>query len=186
LRDRAVQMTEPTVDRSPIHGIGVFARRDYSPGDVVLWIDDSRIVDATHPLLPGEAAHHCDYLAGGRVVLLREPERYINSSCDPNTFVRTVVGRRCVVARKTVRAGEELTHDYIIDCDGGEIWQCRCASARCRGTIVASFFDLPLEWQREYLPLLNPWFIDEHAARIGVLEARLGVRAGAEQPEVDP
>jgi hypothetical protein len=170
-----MQMTQPTVRSSSIHGNGVFARRDYAADDIVLWIDDSRVVDAEHPLLPGEAPHHCDYLENGKVVLMQEPERHINSSCDPTAFVKTVDGKRCVVARRAMRAGDEITYDYIVDCDGGCVWECGCGSPRCRGTIVASYFDLPIEWQREYLPLLNPWFVKEHAARIDALKERLGV-----------
>lgn len=160
----------PVVRDSPIHGLGVFARRDYASGEVILWIDDSRVVDNDHPLLPGELAHHCDYLEAGRVVLMQEPERHINSSCDPSAYVRTVSDKRCVVARRAIHSGDEITCDYIIDCHGGQVWQCHCGSSRCRGAIAASFFDLPPEWQREYLPLLNPWFVKEHDARIQQLK----------------
>ena len=167
-------MSSPVVRNSQIHGLGVFAQRAYAAGDVVLWIEDSRTVDDEHPLLPGESEQHCDYLVAGTVVLMQDPERHINSSCDPNTYVQTIRGRRCVVARRAIQSGDEITYDYIIDCHGGRIWQCRCGSPRCRGTIVASFFDLPLEWQREYLPLLNPWFVKEHDARIQKLRRTLG------------
>ena len=163
-------MSPPIVRNSRIHGLGVFAQREYAVGDVILWIDDSRIVDEHHPLTPEEKAEHCDYLEGGTVVLMREPERHINSSCDPNAYVQTYGGRRRVVVRKVIRSGDEITYDYIIDCHGGEVWECRCGSPRCRGTIVASFFDLPAEWQHEYFPLLNPWFVKEHHARIQQLE----------------
>jgi len=101
---------------------------------------------------------------------MRSPERHINSCCDPNTFVKTIDGIRHVVARRPIRSGEELTYDYIIDCHGGIVWQCRCGSERCRGTIVSSFFELPLELQLEYLPLLNPWFIDEHREKVDALK----------------
>ncbi|HXQ69324.1 MAG TPA: SET domain-containing protein-lysine N-methyltransferase [Pyrinomonadaceae bacterium] len=161
------------VRNSLIDGLGVFAQRDYAAAEVIAWIDDSRIVDDEHPLLPGESAQHCDYLEAGRVVLMQEPERHINSSCDPSAYVRTVDGKRCVVARRAIHSGDEITCDYIIDCHGGRIWQCRCGSSRCRRTIVASFFDLPLEWQREYLPLLNPWFVKEHDVRIQQLKRDL-------------
>src|SRR5262245_7573166 len=166
-------MSPPIVRESRIRGLGVFAERKYAAGEVILWIDDSRVVDDDHPRAPGESAEHCDYLAGGTVVLMQEPERHINSSCDPSAYVKTIRGKRCVVARKALRAGDEVTYDYIIDCHGGQVWKCRCGSLRCRGTIVASFFDLPPEWQREYLPLLNPWFVKEHEGRIEELRQTL-------------
>jgi hypothetical protein len=39
---------------------------------------------------------------------------------------------------------------------------------------VSSFFELPLEVQREYLPLLSPWFVDEHREAVDALRRRLG------------
>jgi len=67
---------------SPINGRGVYAGRAYRPGETVLVLDDSRVVDAEHPLDParGEFAHHCDTLAAGLTVLMPAPERHINSS----------------------------------------------------------------------------------------------------------
>jgi hypothetical protein len=168
-------MTDVEVRQSPIHGLGVFALRDFGEGDTILAIDDSRVLDAEHPLRPvaGEYAHHCDYLAGGLVVLMPAPERHINSSCDPNAYVRWVGARRYVVARHAICTGEEITCDYIIDCHGGVVWHCGCGAARCRGTIVSSFFELPRTVQREYLPLLSPWFTDEHRAAVDALRQEL-------------
>lgn len=167
-------MLEVTVGESKIHGLGVFAARDFAAGETVLVMDDSRVVDDEHPLRPelGEFDDHCDYLEGGKVILQQFPERHINSSCDPNAFARRSGGASRVVARRAIKAGEEITYDYIIDCHGGEVWQCRCGSRRCRGTIVSSFFELPLELQIEYLPLLNEWFVAEHREQTEWLRRR--------------
>ena len=167
-------MPDVEVRHSAIHGFGVFATRGFAPGETVLWIDDSRVVDEAHPLRPelGELPTHQDYLAGGRVVLMPEPERHINSSCDPSAYVQWTGERRAVIARRAIAAGEEITYDYIIDCDGGAVWTCACGAARCRGVVPSSFFELPLETQREYLPLLSPWFVAEHAERVAALRDR--------------
>jgi SET domain-containing protein len=164
-------MADVIVAESKIHGRGVFATRDFAEGELILAIDDSRVVDDDHPLRPesGEQSYHRDYLAGGKIVLMQSPERHINSCCDPNTYVKTVDGIRHVAARRAIRSGEELTYDYIIDCHGGDVWQCSCGSPRCRGTIVSSFFELPVQLQLEYLPLLNEWFIDEHREKVEAL-----------------
>src|SRR5258708_2301472 len=115
-------MTDVVVAPSSIHGIGVFAARDLLAGEVILEIDDSRLVDHEHPVRAeaGELDIHCDYIAGGRVVLMRTPERHINSSCDPNSFIKTVGGVRRVLARRPILAGEEITCDYTINCHGGD------------------------------------------------------------------
>jgi SET domain-containing protein len=167
-------MAEVFVAQSKIHGMGVFAARPFAEGETILAIDDSRVVDQEHPLRPesGEYDYHCDYLADGKVVHMQFPERHINSSCDPSAFVKTVGRVRQVAARRPIKAGEEITCDYIIDCHGGIVWQCDCGSWRCRGTIVSSFFELPFELQLEYLPLLNPWFVEEHKEKIEALQSR--------------
>ena len=164
-------MADVIVAESKIHGIGVFATRDFAEGEIILPIDDSGIVDDEHPLRPelGEFDYHCDYLGGSKTILMRSPERHINSCCDPNSYVKTINGIRHVVARKPTKSGEEITYDYIIDCHGGIVWQCNCGSPRCRRTIVSSFFELPMELQSEYLPLLNEWFIEEHREKIETL-----------------
>jgi hypothetical protein len=134
------------------------------------------VVDAEHPLRPelGEFKHHCDYLEGGKVILQKSPERHINSSCDPNVYARRDAGGSRVVARRRIETGEEITSDYIIDCHGGEVWECRCGSARCRRIIVSSFFELPRAWQLEYLPLLNEWFVNEHREEVEALRRAAG------------
>jgi hypothetical protein len=161
-------MVNVIVRESKIYGLGVFANHDFEPGEKILVIDDTRVVDTEHPLRPelGEFEHHCDHLADGQVVLMQYPERYINSSCTPNVHAKNTSGVRHVIALKSIEQGDELTYDYIINCHGGELWQCNCGSSNFRGTIVPSYFELPLKSQIEYLPLLDDWFIEEHGGKI--------------------
>jgi hypothetical protein len=169
-------MADVTVGKSEIHGEGVFACRCFKAGETILLIDDSRVVDGDHPLLPelGECEHHCDHLADGKVVLMQSPERYINSSCSPNSYVKTIGGVRRVVALADVEAGEEVTYDYIINCHDGEVWECHCGKPGCRGTIPSSYFELPLDLQLRYLPLLDDWFRKEHEGTVKQLERLAG------------
>ena len=164
-------MPDVIVAASQIHGLGVFATHDFTEGETVLRIDDSRVVDTEHPLHPelDEHEYHCDYLAGGKVVLMPFPERHVNSNCDPNTYVATINTVRHVIARRYIQAGDEIAYDYIINCHGGAIWQCHCGSPRCRGTIVSSFFELSPNLQVEYLPLLDEWFVKEHHEKVAAL-----------------
>lgn len=168
---------------SPINGLGVFAKRSFRKGERLLEIDDSRIVDEAHPLRPGEEARHCDYLSGGKVVLMRRPERYINHSCDPNSYVKTVSGRRLVIALRDLAEGEEITYDYCINGDGATTWFCHCGAARCRREIHSDFFHLPIDLQLEYLPLLDDWFREERAAELNQLSVERSVRLGHRGPQ---
>ena len=156
-----------SVRPSTIEGLGVFAERPFRRCESLLIIDDSRIVDgAHHPLLPTEDPRFCDYLARGKVIWMQPPERHINHSCDPNTYTKTLHGQRHVLALRDIAAGEEITYDYCINGGGDTVWQCHCSAARCRREIHSDFFHLPLDLQREYLPLLDDWFRTEHRAEI--------------------
>jgi len=152
---------------SAIHRQGVTATAPFREGDRILPIDDSRAVTPSHPLdeAKGEFSHHCDYLAQGRVVLMQPPERFINHSCDPNTYVKTIDGVRWVIARRPIAPGEEITFDYSINSSGDTVWTCHCGSPRCRRQVHSDFFHLPPDLQREYFPLLDDWYRDEHNIR---------------------
>jgi SET domain-containing protein len=160
------------VAASSINGLGVFAQRPFASGEVILCIDDSRLVDDEHPISPEDQCY-CDYLEEGRTVLMQSPERHINHSCDPNTFVRTEDGIRLVVALRRIAAGDENTYDYCINGYGDTLWECHCKASRCRRTIHSDFFHLPLELQREYLPLLDEWFRKERTEDIERLQKSL-------------
>jgi hypothetical protein len=162
---------------SPINGIGVFALIDFPKGYPILKIDDSREVTEENPLQESEGEYewHCDYLANGKVVLMQSPERHINHSCDPNTFVKTIGGLRYVFALSDIPASEEITYDYCINGGGDTLWQCNCGSPRCRKEIHSDFFHLPLELQLEYLPLLDDWYLEENQAKVDALLESAGV-----------
>jgi len=160
-------MAKVVVKESPINGLGVFSLGSIPKGEVVLAIDDSRIVSPESPLdeSKSEFDYHCDYLAD-RVVLMKYPERHINHSCDPNTFVRTINGIRYVFALRSISAFEEITYDYCINGFGDVLWECNCGSACCRKSIHSDFFHLPYDLQLEYLPLLDSWYIEEYKEKI--------------------
>jgi uncharacterized protein len=160
------------VGPSRIQGIGVFAEKPFQAGETILTLDDSRSVDEAHPLGANDDPRHCDYLEAGKVILMRSPERYINHSCDPNTYVRTIGGQRVVLARREIQSEEEITYDYCINGSGDTVWNCNCGAARCRRVIHSDFFHLPLALQAEYLPLLDSWFRRERMAEIAHLEER--------------
>lgn len=161
-------MAKVIVKESPINRLGVFALENISKGEMILAIDDSWIVTPELPLdeSKGELEYHCDYLAGGKVVLMQNPERHINHSCDPNTFVKMMLEVRYVFALQPISRGEEVTYDYCINGFGDTIWQCNCGSSRCRKTIHSDFFHLPYDRQVEYLSLLDSWYIEEYKEKV--------------------
>jgi len=60
--------------------------------------------------------------------------RFINHSCDPNTFMRCTPERAEFYARRDIAPGEELTVDYGESHHDGRL-ACRCGAANCRSYI---------------------------------------------------
>ena len=65
--------------QSSIHGTGVFATEGLRQAEIVLAIDDSRMVDDAHPVRfdLGEDGEHCDWLPDGTTVTLLVDTRKI-------------------------------------------------------------------------------------------------------------
>jgi len=59
---------------------------------------------------------------------------YINHSCEPNAYVRTIHGHIVFFALRDIRPGEEITVDYeqTLHPDSK---RCYCGAASCRGRI---------------------------------------------------
>ena len=69
--------------------------------------------------------------------------RWINHGCEPNCeAIEYDDGRVFIHARRTIRAGEELTYDYRLSFVGPvsrrarEALRCHCGAKRCRGTLL--------------------------------------------------
>lgn len=114
----------------------------------------------------GESTEHCSY-PDGKVVLWGYPDRHVNHSCDPNAYQEEKGDGSAVVhimARRAIRAGDEITLDYNVNrpevCPGAD---------RCRGETIGDFFLLPGEHQLEYLPMLADWFVAKHRERVEAL-----------------
>jgi len=181
-------MSRVYTTHSPIHGTGVFSVVPISHGEVILRIDDSRVVTDADPLDPAksEFEHHCDYLAGGQVVLMQTPERFINHRCEPNTYIKTIAGDRYVVALREIRPGDEITYDYCVNGDGDTEWVCGCGSSACRKRHLSGFFHLPEEVQARYLALLDDWFVGEHQDEVEALKRRAETWRTVEKPRSRP
>lgn len=60
--------------------------------------------------------------------------RFINHSCDPNTFMRVMRNRVEFYALKNIKKGEELSCDYGETHHEGTL-PCGCGAKNCRGFI---------------------------------------------------
>ena len=59
------------------------------------------------------------------------PFSFINHSCDSNVFIRIAYGRAEFYAKKKIKAGDELTCDYVDSHHDGTL-PCCCGSDKCR------------------------------------------------------
>lgn len=156
---------------SSIQGLGIFATRAFRAGDRITRVTIVREITPGAPIREdlGERLDHCAY-PDGKVVLIAFPERQVNHSCDPNAYERFEGATSHLIARHDIGIREEITIDYNINIADGSAWPCHCGASRCRGEVVGDFFRLPLEWQREYRPLLAEWFVGRHRSRIHELD----------------
>ncbi len=60
--------------------------------------------------------------------------RFINHSCDPNTYLRVMKNRVEFYALKKIKKGQELSCDYGETHHEGTL-PCRCGAQNCRGFI---------------------------------------------------
>ena len=137
-----------TVERSAIHGRGLFAVTPIENGEIVAvkggYIFDRKTrVEMERSLGPAELPV-ADGLFIGPV---RQDERdggmiFSNHSCNPNIGVQ---GQIVFIAMRDIDAGEELTHDWATTDDDAYEMQCNCGAANCRGVITGR------DWKRKDL-----------------------------------
>jgi SET domain-containing protein len=157
------------IKESNIQGVGIFALKDFKKGEVILDYDDSDVVTDESKLSLRDHLYNLDYLANGRIVRMKEPERSRNHSCDPNSYDKNIDGIRRLVAMRDIKAGEEITGDQAMNGYNDGDYECHCGSENCREISQGNFFKLPRDIQVKYLPYLEDWFKNEHRDEIDLL-----------------
>ncbi|HET8584671.1 MAG TPA: SET domain-containing protein-lysine N-methyltransferase [Casimicrobiaceae bacterium] len=139
------------VRHSPIHGRGVFATRTIRKGADIIEYRGRRVSMEEADELPDSDPKNPYHtflfeLNDGRVIdaaVRGNAARWINHSCRPNCVpYEDDRGRVFIEAKRTIRAGEELSYDYKLNVPGRHTkallanYVCRCGAPRCRGTMV--------------------------------------------------
>ncbi|HUS16942.1 MAG TPA: SET domain-containing protein-lysine N-methyltransferase [Chloroflexia bacterium] len=155
-------ITDVIVKEAGDKGLGVFALRDFAPGEFIFRRQHGHVVrNDDIGLLSTEDQRHLCELDWEHSAVLLAPGCYLNHACDPNAMRK---GTR-VFAWKGIRAGEEITIDYRLNAFTDERWACSCGSANCTGYVTNSFFSLSEEVQRAYLPYAPPFMQAEYRRR---------------------
>ena len=136
-------------------GKGVFAARYFMKGDVILTYKKTKLFKGNEvPKVWKNKFRYLDCVGKDKYMIMQKPERYINSSCDPNIYIKNWK----IIAMKPIRKGEQLTFDYSINNDFSIAFKCICDAENCRGFYSISFFKLNKKLQKKYLPYLDTWF----------------------------
>jgi uncharacterized protein len=135
---------------SGIHGRGLFAAREIPRGAKVIEYVGVKLTKAEGWKRAADWMEKARRTGKGAVYVFELNSRWdidgnvpwntarlINHSCRPNCEPQVKRGRIWIIARRRIRAGEEITYDYGYDFDQWEEHPCRCGTDRCVGFIVA-------------------------------------------------
>ena len=117
------------IKKSSIHKTGVFAKRAFRVGDIVLkWDTSKRILNDDVILLSERSGNvHFHPLDEKTSFLVQSPECFVNHCCNNNTEVVDFAD----VAIKDIAIGEEITSNYETD-GAGLSFICNCGDKDCR------------------------------------------------------
>ena len=136
--------------RSPIHGLGAFARVDI-PKDtrVIEYVGEkigNREADRRYDDEAMRRHHTFLFILNDRTCVDAafdgNESRFLNHSCAPNCEAVITRGHIWLEALKRIPAGTELVYDYQFEDDPEyteedlRFYACRCGAPNCRGTIV--------------------------------------------------
>lgn len=148
------------IQRSGVHGRGLFATRDLAKGTYVMEYKGERISKAESDRRTAAQWER------GRVYTFELSRRFdldgavrsnrarlANFSCDPNCESINERGRHVwIVAVRNIRKGEEITYDYNFNWDPPPP-VCKCGSPKCRGYIIGS----------DHVEQLKAWIAEQAA-----------------------
>jgi hypothetical protein len=125
---------------SAIAGRGVFARRSFAPGDVIVqFAPKHRRLPARDPEAAAAAEQKITLLSDDQTVIVpdtRVPGGWLcNHSCNPNAAIFST-GEGRIQCTRPIRPGEEVTVFYgWVSHNEPARDPCRCGAPACRGTI---------------------------------------------------
>ena len=127
-----------SIRKSPIDGNGCFATIRFRRGQKIAEYTGERIPDreAIKRARKRRILRICDIDGRWSIDGSRggNGTHYINHSCEPNAYMKTIYGHVLFFALRDIRSGEEITIDYELTLHP-DSKRCRCGAKNCRGTI---------------------------------------------------
>jgi uncharacterized protein len=135
------------VRRSPIEGLGLFARAPIAAATVVSRLGGRLVTGSELAKLFAAAQSYVDTITVAPDLHLvlppQTPNGRGNHGCDPNLWW---IGPYELAARRDISAGEELTNDYATStADPAFTMPCACGSTLCRRLVTGD------DWRRPEL-----------------------------------
>ncbi len=106
-----VVIKKSTIGQFP-DGKGVFAKRDFKKGEVVIRYRLKPLTEEERERLT-ESEKEFTHSHWGQIYLYPEPERYVNHSNNPNTIQD--LKKKEDIALRDIKKGEEITTDATKD-----------------------------------------------------------------------
>lgn len=169
--DSRVEVRSSTIEAS-----GMFAREPIKKGEVVVIWGGTLMTE--QDIRAGKARKHSITAIDEGLYLADwadeddSPDNFMNHSCNPNTWMKDEV---TLVARRNIKAGEELTADYAM-WESDESWvlhqECRCGSKLCRKIITGKDWRLE-ELEERYKNHFSP-FINKRITNLQRAKSRKG------------
>lgn len=148
MNDLSYRSPKTEVQKSPIHGKGLFAKQTIATGEIVAvkggYILTKQAWASLETQLGSAEIQISEELFIGPT---KEEQRegcmlYTNHSCDPNIAIQ---GQIIFVAMRDISPGEELTHDWATTDDLDYALECNCGSPNCRRIVTGK------DWMKEEL-----------------------------------
>jgi hypothetical protein len=131
---------------------GVITKKEFGKGAVIFSVKGPILSEPTMYSLSAGTNKHIDPLRKDGSF---DFGHYLNHSCEPNVIIKIAGSENSVpyieiVARRDIKAGEELAFDYASsEYDTVSKTSCMCKAAICRGTIHG-FKNLPSDIREKY------------------------------------
>lgn len=118
------------IKKSGKHGRGLFALKDFKPGERAYVFKKGKIVGRDEiKNLPEVEKMHLDKIGENEYEVIKSPGCYVNHSCEPNVKEKNRTG----YALRDIKQGEEITIDYDKIAYLEKPFKCRYGSKTCHG-----------------------------------------------------
>ncbi|MBD3362074.1 SET domain-containing protein-lysine N-methyltransferase [Candidatus Woesearchaeota archaeon] len=110
--------------KSKIHGFGIFTTKEIRKGAVFYKVPMDQVYDKPKPRF----AH----IGKNKYVKDTKILNWVNHSCNANTILDLTGKQPKLVAKRNIKAGEEITCNYNLTEKGGNKVKCTCKKEKCK------------------------------------------------------